>query len=139
MIEYKDDVHEQHLASMVHVLRRFLGNRATSGQWQKEMRVHGGPGWSKSAFKRRLKMLKDRKWVWIVGGSDAMDVERAPQGALFETTEAAVKGLKNEYVFSVSDEAEQLGSKSAHEESDSLVNAAIAQLQRLKRGRSPAS
>jgi hypothetical protein len=127
--ERKDDIHEQHLASMVHVLRRFLGNAATSGQWQKEMQAHGGAGWSKAAFKRRLKMLKTRQWVRIVGGPDAVGVEKVPQGALYETTCLAPV---------YSDELDSKpGSELAHEpgdESDRLINVAIQQLERLKRG-----
>ena len=83
-----DSKQEQDLISMIEMLRTFLGNKATSGQWCKQMLAYGGPGWSKPSFKRRLKTLKQRKWVGIVGKPDA-DLERAPEGSLFEATEIA--------------------------------------------------
>ena len=83
-----DTKQEDELVEMLTVLRMYLGNRATSGQWFKQMQAYGGPGWSKPSFKRRLKTLKQRKWVGIVGKPDA-DLERAPEGSLFEATEIA--------------------------------------------------
>jgi hypothetical protein len=83
-----DNKQEQDLISMIEMLRTYLGNRATSSQWFKQMQQYGGPGWSKPAFKRRLKTLKQRKWIGIVGKPDA-GLERAPEGSLFEATEIA--------------------------------------------------
>jgi hypothetical protein len=83
-----DNKQEQDLLSMLEMLRTFLGNRATSGQWCKQMLTYGGSGWSKPAFKRRLKTLKHRKWIGIVGQSDA-DLERVPEGSLFTVTAIA--------------------------------------------------
>jgi hypothetical protein len=79
---------EQALVEMVTVLRTFLGNRTTSSAWCRHMQRFCGSGWSKPSFKRRLKTLKDRKWIRIVGEPDA-DLERAPEGSLFEATAIA--------------------------------------------------
>jgi hypothetical protein len=83
-----DNKEEENLIEMIMVLRRFFGNRGTRGQWQKQMQGSGEAGWSKSSFDRRLRVLKARRWVGIVGDPDA-DLERVPDGALFEATEIA--------------------------------------------------
>jgi len=66
-----DNKEEENLIEMIMVLRRFFGNRATRGQWQKQMQGDGEAGWSKSSFDRRLRVLKARRWVGIVGNPDA--------------------------------------------------------------------
>ena len=45
--DMSDNKQEQDLISMIEVLRTFLGNRATSGQWYKQMQTYGGAGWLK--------------------------------------------------------------------------------------------
>src|SRR5262249_32647939 len=91
-----DKKEEQHLSSMVHVLRRFLGNRATSGQWQKQMETFGGGGWSKSSFLRRMNILKARGWVTVVGQTERIEEgERAGQGELFAATDSASEAVED--------------------------------------------
>ena len=127
-----DTMQEQYLAEMITVLRRFLGNRATSSQWYKQMQIYGGSGWSKPSFKRRLKILKERKLVGIVGNPDAdlESLERAPWGSLFEATEIA-PGTSL-----------PLGSKAApavmNEAADAAAKAARELLERLNKGKTAA-
>jgi hypothetical protein len=52
------------------------------------MQRFSGANWSRPSFKRRLKMLKGRRWVGIVGQPGA-DLARAPKGSMFEATEIA--------------------------------------------------
>jgi hypothetical protein len=126
--DMNDNKQEQDLISMIEVLRQFLGNRATSGQWYKQMQSFGGPGWSKPAFKRRLKTLKQRKWIGIVGKPDA-GLERAPEGSLFEAIEIAPRAPP------------QLGSDQAAAMSgtaDAAATAAMELLERLNKGKTAA-
>jgi len=81
---------EQDLVEMIIVLRRFLGNAATNADWQRHMQNHGKAGWSKSAFDRRLRILKAREWIRIVGDAEPiLDRVRVSKGSLFEATEKA--------------------------------------------------
>jgi hypothetical protein len=125
--DMSDTMQEQYLAEMITVLRRFLGNRATSSQWYKQMQIYGGSGWSKPSFKRRLKILKERKLVGIVGNPDA-DLERAPMGSMFETTELALEA------------SQRLGSSKVRSAvmsgaADAAVKAAMELLERLNRSK----
>jgi hypothetical protein len=119
---------EQDLVEMLTVLRTYLGNRATSSQWCKQMQFYGGQGWSKPAFKRRLKTVKHRKWVGIVGKPDA-GLERAKEGSYFEATLLA-PGASG-----------QLGSDAVPESAvvngaaDDAAKMAMELLQRLNRGK----
>jgi len=100
---------EQDLAEMIIVLRRFLGNAVTSGDWQNHMQIHGKAGWSKSAFDRRLRILKARGWIRIIGDPEAlMDRVRVPEV-----------------------------SNQCHDRD--VGKAAMEQLERLKRGKLPAA
>jgi len=47
---------EQELVEMVTVLRKFLGNQATNGDWRKHMEIHSK--WSKSTFDRKFEDFK---------------------------------------------------------------------------------
>jgi hypothetical protein len=129
--DMNDNMREQHLAEMLTVLRTYLGNRATSSQWYKQMQIYGGPGWSKPSFKRRLKILKERKLVGIVGNPGA-DLERAPWGSLFAATEIALGA------------SQQTGSEKVHEfaamngAADAAVKAAMELLERLNKGKTAA-
>ena len=117
---------EQDLIEMIIVLRRFLGNAATSSNWQIHMQTHGKAGWSKSAFDRRLRIVKARKWIKIVGDPEAiMDKVRVPEGSLFEATELA-PGTPTPSV-----------SNQCHDRD--VGKAAKEQLERLKRGKLPAA
>jgi hypothetical protein len=114
---------EQDLVEMIIVLRRFFGNAATSGDWQNHMQTHGKTGWSKSAFDRRLRIVKARGWIRIVGNPEAIgDKVRVPEGSLFEATELA-PGTPTPSV-----------SNQCHDGGD-VGKAALAQLERLKRGK----
>ena len=121
-----DTMQEQHLVEMITVLRRFLGNRATSSQWYKQMQIYGGSGWSKPSFKRRLKILKERKSVGIVGHPDA-DLERAPVGSYFEATEIAPGASSSLGSARVPDSAAMSGA------ADAAAKAARELLDRLNR------
>jgi hypothetical protein len=125
-----DTMQEQYLAEMITVLRRFLGNRATSSQWYKQMQIYGGSGWSKPSFKRRLKLLKHRGWIRIVGQADA-DLERTPMGSLFETTEIAPGAPQQPGSDAVPESAAMAMSGAA----DAAARAAMELLQRLNRGK----
>jgi hypothetical protein len=126
--DMSDTMQEQHLVEMITVLRRFLGNRATSSQWHKQMQQYGGPGWSKPSFKRRLKILKERKLVGIVGSPD-VDLERAPVGSYFEATEIAPGAPSSLGSARVPDSAAMSGT------ADAAAKAAMELLQRLSRGK----
>jgi len=129
--DMSDNKQEQDLISMIEVLRQFLGNRTTSTAWYRHMQDFGGAGWSKPSFKRRLKTLKHRKWISIIGQPDA-DLERAPEGSLFEAT-AIAPGASG-----------QQGSDRDHESAaamngaaDAAAKAAMEILGRLSKGKSP--
>jgi hypothetical protein len=126
--DMNDNKQEQELISMIEMLRTYLGNRATSSQWCKQMQSFGGPGWSKPAFKRRLKTLKQRKWIGIVGKPDA-GLERAPEGSLFAATEIAPGA------------SSQLGSNrnvAMNGAADDAAKAARELLERLNKGKTAA-
>jgi len=117
---------EQDLVEMIIVLRRFLGNAATNADWQRHMQNHGKAGWSRSAFVRRLRILKAREWIRIVGNTDPIvDRIRVSKGSLFEATEKAPGALTP----LVSDQ---------YRDGD-IGKAAMEQLERLKRGKLPAA
>jgi hypothetical protein len=110
---------------MIEVLRQFLGNRTTSSAWYRYMQDFYGTGWSKAAFKRRLKILKHRKWIGIVGKPD-VDLERAPEGSLFEATVIAPGA------------SSQPGSNwdtAMNGAADAAAKAAMELLQRLNKGK----
>jgi len=115
---------EQELVEMVTVLRKFLGNQATNGDWRKHMEIHSK--WSKSTFDRRLRIVKARGWIRVVGNTDA-NLERAPWGSLLQATEIA-PGVSS-----------QFGSKRCQESAtlsgaaDAAAKAAMELLQRLNR------
>jgi hypothetical protein len=78
---------EQDLVLMVSVLREFFGNQVTNGDWQKHMEEFHGVGWSKPSFDRRVRALKTRGWLRIVGDVEALaEGETVPKGALLEAT-----------------------------------------------------
>jgi len=119
---------EQDLVEMVTVLRTFLGNRTTSAAWRRHMQSFGGAGWSKPSVKRRLKVLKDREWIRIVGEPDA-DLERAPEGSLFEATEIA-RGTSSPLGSDwVRESADMNGA------ADAAAKAAMELVQRLNKGK----
>ena len=90
------------------------------------MQIHGKAGWSKSAFDRRLRILKARGWIRIIGDPEAlMDRVRVPEGSLFEATELA-PGTPAPSV-----------SNQCHDRD--VGKAAMEQLERLKRGKLPAA
>jgi hypothetical protein len=121
-----DTKQEQDLTSMIEVLRTFLGNRATSEQWYKQMQSFYGAGWSRRSFKRRVRILKARKWIGVVGKPD-IDLERVPEGSLFEATEIAPGA------------SSPLGSDLAHEAADAAAKAAMELLERMRRGKPTAA
>jgi hypothetical protein len=85
-----DKKEEQNLASMINVLRKFFGNKATNGDWQKQMEIFGGAGWSKSSFDRRLRILKAKAWVTVVGKThNVTDGAKTQQGDLLSATDLA--------------------------------------------------
>jgi hypothetical protein len=117
---------EQELVEMVVMLRKLLGNQSTSTDWLKQMQTHCKV--SKSWFDRRLRILKQRRWVKISG--DTEDVaERVPEGSLFEVTVIA-PGASDPPVFNQCQDAVDVG-KAAREQ--------LERLERLKRGSSPAA
>jgi hypothetical protein len=116
---------EQDLIEMVIVLRRFLGNAATNGDWQQQMHAHGKVGWSKPAFDRRLRIVKARGWIRIVGDPQPLgDRIRTTTGTLFEATELAPGA--------------PLSTVSPPCQGD-ISKAAMEQLERLRRGKLPAA
>jgi hypothetical protein len=108
---------EQDLIEMLTVLRTFL-RQATSTAWREHMQIHGK--WSKSTFDRRLRIVKSRGWIRIVGDADA-DLERASWGSLFEATAIAPGS------------SAKPGADWCQESGD-VGKAAMEQLERLKRG-----
>jgi len=129
-----DNRQEQHLASMIHVLRSFLGNKATSSQWQKEMEIHGK--WSKSSFDRRMRIVKARGWVGIVGDAKAA-MERVSEGALFCVTD-----LYDASRTQASDQRQATGSVQGEDwvvtdRADGAASAARELLERLRKGKPP--
>jgi hypothetical protein len=80
---------EQDLLLMVTMLRKLLGNKATNTVWNNEMLTYG-KGWSPRSFCRRLRTLRARGWVRIVGdGANAPDRVKAAEGSLYEATDKA--------------------------------------------------
>lgn len=77
---------EHNLLLMITVLRKFLGNKATNKDWNKEMLAYGNAGWSERSFSRRLNILKARKWVNVLGNGA---FARTTEGALYEATKLA--------------------------------------------------
>jgi hypothetical protein len=112
---------EQDLVEMIIVLRRLLGNAAISRDWQHHMQTHGKAGWSRSAFIRRLRILKARGWIRIVGDTELL-VDKVPEGLLIEATEKA-PGAPEPSV-----------PNQCHDRID-VGKAALEQLERLKRGK----
>jgi hypothetical protein len=113
---------EQGLVEMVVVLRTFL-RQATNADWLKHMQTHGNV--STSWFNRRLRILKQRRWIRVVG--DTEDVaERVPEGSLFEVTELAPGAS----VAPMLNPCQDVG-KAAREQ--------LERLERLKRGTPPAA
>jgi hypothetical protein len=117
---------EQELLEMVTVLRKLLGNQATNGDWREHMKIHSK--WSKSSFDRRLRILKQRRWVRIVGDANA-NLDRAPWGSLFEVTEIA-PGSSAQAASGWCLDVVDVG-KAAREQ--------LERLERLKRGSPPAA
>jgi hypothetical protein len=126
-----DNKQEQDLISMLEVLRQFFGNRTTSTAWYRHMQSFYGAGWSKPAFKRRLKTLKSRNWVRLVGQPHA-DLERAAVGSLFEATEIAPGTPSTSGSPWVRESAEMNGA------ADAAAKAAIELLERLNKGKTAA-
>jgi hypothetical protein len=118
---------------MVTALRAFLGNRTTSTAWQQHMQSFCGTGWSKPSFKRRLKVLKHREWIRIVGEPDA-DLERTPQGSIFEATEIAPGASVQQGSNEVQESAATLNCSA-----DAAAAAAMEILQRLRKGKPSAA
>jgi hypothetical protein len=110
---------EQELVEMLTVLRTFL-RQATSTAWREHMQTHGK--WSKSAFDRRLRIVKTRGWIRVVGDAEAL-VDRVPEGSLFKATELAPGAS----VTPVLNQCHDVG------------KAAMEQLERLRRGKSSAA
>jgi hypothetical protein len=129
--DMSDSKQEQDLAEMLTVLRTYFGNRATSTAWYRHMQDFCGSGWSKPSFKRRLKMLKERRLVGIVGNPDA-DLERAPVGSLFEATEIAPGASQPLGSGWVPESAAMNGA------ADDAAKAAVELLERLNKGKTAA-
>ena len=140
--DMSDTKQEQDLISMITVLRTFFGNRTTSMAWYRHMQDFCGPGWSKPSFKRRLKTLKHRKWIAIVGEPDA-DLERAPVGSLFAATAIAPGApvpvgspwVPESAAMNGTTESARLGGSGA---ADAAAEAARELLERLSKGKTAA-
>jgi hypothetical protein len=160
----KDTVALRRLTLMLDTLRsEYFQNRASCMEWQQHMEEYHGLGWSRAAFMRRLRVLKAKGCLIVVGEGTAAPGIRTSQGEVYaatditpetDTTEMAESGETRNHSqpFTFGDdrrghETSQIGSaipkpvselpRQSHESEGgkSLAELAMQQLARLSRGK----